>query len=93
MLVLYNPESEYCFMRWLNEILTKFSPSSSVYNDLTSDDNLSRSGSPTPQNSSRTMGRTVMPSVSKSAAISPITPKEFTDSLEHPSMKMVILVL
>uniref|UniRef100_A0AAG5CX95 Discs large MAGUK scaffold protein 5 n=1 Tax=Anopheles atroparvus TaxID=41427 RepID=A0AAG5CX95_ANOAO len=64
-----------------------------VYNNLTtSEDNLARSGSPTPQNSPRTMGRSIisavnttavnaMTSAPKSSSLS--AAKEFSDSLEH----------
>uniref|UniRef100_A0A2M4A5W9 Putative membrane-associated guanylate kinase maguk n=2 Tax=Anopheles triannulatus TaxID=58253 RepID=A0A2M4A5W9_9DIPT len=68
-----------------------------VYNNLTtSEDNLARSGSPTPQNSPRTMGRTILSAVNTATvnaiagermSSAPKTTleerKEFSDSLEH----------
>ncbi|XP_053675686.1 disks large homolog 5 [Anopheles nili] len=67
-----------------------------VYSNLTtSEDNIPRSGSPTPQNSPRTMGRTLMAAVNTTTVNSMAGPmtvpqssslaktKEFSDSLEH----------
>uniref|UniRef100_A0A182NEA2 Uncharacterized protein n=1 Tax=Anopheles dirus TaxID=7168 RepID=A0A182NEA2_9DIPT len=72
-----------------------------VYSNLTtSDDNLTRSGSPTPQNSPRSMGRTLISAVN-TATVNTMTgamvagtpktsslakAKEFSDSLEHQTL-------
>lgn len=59
-----------------------------VYNNLTtSDDNIVHSSSPTPQNSPRTIGRSIMSPVNANtvSSISAIAPKAISNNDSHPS--------